>query len=282
MHHARRLALVAALALCGAACSKPAAPALAETVATGGAVTPPGSPASGTGVLTRRVARSATLLVRAARPLDAARDAATIAERHGGRVVSSERRDKTEGIVDGAEHSELTLAVPATSLDVTLDELRGIATHVDRDQVTSEDVTEASIDLAARLKSKRKLEQSYHALLERGSSVTDLLAIDKELAAVRTDIERLEGEQRALEGRVDESTIRLSIERDDPLITASLGAIADSARHAGADVVNVSALIVRGSLRAAGVLVPFAALFGVPALCLLLWRRRAARRFATV
>ena len=67
------------------------------------------------------------------------------------------------------------------------------------------------IDLEARLNSALREEQSYLSLLGRTSNVGEVLAIERELARVRADIERYQGQLEFLTRRVDLSTIYVEL-----------------------------------------------------------------------
>jgi hypothetical protein len=75
----------------------------------------------------------------------------------------------------------------------------------------AQDVSEEFVDLEARISSSKKLEEQYILLLEKQTEkVEDLLAIEKELARVRLEIERLEGRVRYLTNQVALSTVHLT------------------------------------------------------------------------
>ena len=92
----------------------------------------------------------------------------------------------------------------------------------------------------------------------------DALEVNAALAEVRTTIEKLEGRQRFLEKRVSTSTIELSVAESAPLVSASRFAFGPSLTRAAADLLNVSAAILHGSIRTLGVLVLILALVVVP------------------
>tara|TARA_Y100000758_G_scaffold286768_1_gene237733 strand:+ start:242 stop:586 length:345 start_codon:yes stop_codon:yes gene_type:complete len=75
----------------------------------------------------------------------------------------------------------------------------------------SEDVSERFIDLQARLKSSLREEESLLSLLGRTSTVSEVLAIERELTRVRSDIERFQGQLNFLERRIDLATITVSL-----------------------------------------------------------------------
>jgi len=65
-------------------------------------------------------------------------------------------------------------------------------------------------DLLARLKNSRDTEQRFRAILQqRTGNVSEVLQVEEGIARVRSDIERMEAEQKALEHRVDFATIEL-------------------------------------------------------------------------
>ncbi len=72
------------------------------------------------------------------------------------------------------------------------------------------DVTGEVIDLEARLKSERSAEQSLLKLLERAVSVSDVLTVERELARVRADVERLQGQLEFIQRSVALATIAVS------------------------------------------------------------------------
>ena len=67
--------------------------------------------------------------------------------------------------------------------------------------VKGEDVTEEFIDIEARLKAKRALEQQFVEIMKRANSVNDALNVERQLSDVRGEIEKIEGRKRFLENR---------------------------------------------------------------------------------
>ena len=106
--------------------------------------------------------------------------------------------------------AELTVRVPQPQFEEALERIEALGLVQSRN-LGSEDVTEQFIDLSARLTSSQREEQSLLALLERSGSVTEILTVERELARVRSDIERTQGQLNFLERRIDLATIRLSL-----------------------------------------------------------------------
>ena len=103
----------------------------------------------------------------------------------------------------------LTLRVPAASFDQALAALRALAREALAEQTTARDVTEEYTDLDARLRNLHAAEAQLLALVEQADTVEDLLQIEKRLAEVRGEIERLQGRFNVLQDRIALATIRL-------------------------------------------------------------------------
>ncbi len=108
------------------------------------------------------------------------------------------------------QQSTMTIRVPQAEFFTALEHIKSLG-KVRGENVGSEDVTERFIDLEARLRSALREEESLLSLLERANQVSEILAIERELARIRSDIERDQGQLNFLERRVDLSTITVSL-----------------------------------------------------------------------
>ena len=108
------------------------------------------------------------------------------------------------------QQSTMTIRVPQAEFFTALEHIKSLG-KVRGENVGSEDVTERFIDLEARLRSALREEESLLSLLERANQVSEILAIERELARIRSDIERYQGQLSFLERRVDLSTITVSL-----------------------------------------------------------------------
>jgi Domain of unknown function (DUF4349) len=105
----------------------------------------------------------------------------------------------------------LEIKVPQENLDKTLEAISKFGTVISN-QVKSDDVTTQIVDTEARLKNLRQQESLTQKIMERSGSVKDILAVSKELAQVRDQIERLDAQVKQLKGQVAFSTITVSLE----------------------------------------------------------------------
>lgn len=123
-----------------------------------------------------------------------------------------EARTTAEMMRDTEDRKEmqLTIRVPAHRFDSLMMALEKLALRVDQQNISTDNVTEEFIDVEARLRTKRELENRYRELLQQARSVADLLAIEGQLASVRGEIESMEGRLKYLNDEVAMSTIQLT------------------------------------------------------------------------
>lgn len=126
--------------------------------------------------------------------------------------------DLNAGRSGGVLHYQMTLRVPAERLDRAREEIRALALRVEREQMSTEDVTDQYVDLDARMRSLQATEAELRELLaesrERARKVSDVMEIYGELTGVRTQIEQIQGQLNALQGLVSLSTIQVTLEPD--------------------------------------------------------------------
>jgi hypothetical protein len=231
----------------------------------------------------RKVARKATVSLEVDAVAAAHTRAIAIAEERGGHVLTASRYDARG---DGSDHatSSLTLRVPGDKLTSALTELRRLATGAVSEQIGSDDVTDEFVDTESRLRNHKGLEEQLLALLKTAGSVESALKVHQELAAVRGEIERLEGRRQFLERETSWATITLSLS-EKPVAKVSEGFLDASFGRAKHDALAVGEGIIVGVIRLAGVFLPVLVLLFAPAALfiwlLLRWRaRRLAQRAA--
>ena len=187
----------------------------------------------------RRVISTASLVVTTDDVVAAATQAGQIVEGRGGYVESLSRSGD-----DRFARADLTLRVPQSEFSGALDQLRALG-EVVSESLGSEDVTDQFIDLEARLRSAERAEASLLALLERANAVTDILTIERELARIRTDIERFQGQLNFLERRVALATIYMALQSPEADFSeapeASLGVDVDRLERAVTQVKEIAA-----------------------------------------
>lgn len=163
------------------------------------------------------------------------------------------------------------LKVPAARFDDAMTGLSPLG-DVEQSNATAEDVGEEFVDITARVANAKRLEERLINLLAtRTGRLEDVLAVERELARVREEIERYEGRLRFLSTRVATSTIVASLHEEAPLIAATPGTnvIGQAFRDMWRNFVRFIATMIESL----GLLLPLAALGW------LTWR--ATRRWRT-
>ena len=110
----------------------------------------------------------------------------------------------------GYRTANINVRVPAERFDDAIQTLRGLGRVTD-EGVSSTDVTDQLIDVEARLGAWRVQEERLIVLLENATTVEDVIDIERRIAEVREDIERVAATQRNLENRVAASLIRVHL-----------------------------------------------------------------------
>jgi hypothetical protein len=173
---------------------------------------------------------------------------------------------------ESVRSATLELRVPADRFDEVVAGLAPVGA-IDYVNVTAEDVGEQYVDLTARADNARRLEARLVELLaQRAGKLADVLAVERELARVREEIERIDGRMRYLRTRAEMSSLTVTLHEPGPLVgRPGDHPIADALRQAWRNAVMFFAWLIAAS----GVLIPLAVLAGVG---VSLWRRFMPRR----
>lgn len=226
----------------------------------------------------RRIIRNAELTIELDAPSEAQRKLSSIAESHGGFVVTSESSQQDAG-GEGQPAVSVEMRVPAPRFDAAVAEVRALGGRVRHERTTGRDVTEEYIDLEARLRAQRALEAQFLEIMKRAGKVSEALEVQGQLAGVRGEIERVEGRRRFLENQSALSTIKVTLQTPQPLVSAETSGFVGGIKDAFGGGLDVAAAIVLGLVRVGVALLPVLLLFGVP--LALVWRfvrRRYPRR----
>ncbi len=173
-------------------------------------------------VTERKIIRNAELTLETNDPGEGQRRIATIAESRGGFVVTSESRQRSN---EGSSQTEMvvtvTVRVPAAQFDAVVNEIRSAGSRMAREKITGQDVTEEYIDLEARIRAKQALEAQFMEIMKQARSVQDALEVQRQLADVRAEIERLEGRRRFLENQSSLSTITVTLQPPTQIVSTT-------------------------------------------------------------
>lgn len=103
----------------------------------------------------------------------------------------------------------MSVRVPVARFDALVDALSAIGT-VEQRHLEAVDATATVVDTSARLAAKHALEQRYRELTARAGDIDEVLAVERELAKVRGDIESMTAQLAALQDRVAMSTLAIT------------------------------------------------------------------------
>jgi hypothetical protein len=173
---------------------------------------------------------------------------------------------------DQVRSATLQLRLPVGRFDEAVAGLTPFG-HVERVTVQAQDVSEEYVDGSARLANARRLEARLIELLARATGrLADVLAVERELARVREEIERAEGRLRWLRTRSALSTLAVTVHERTPIVgpAPASAPIAEAFRQAWRNFVSV----VAGTIAVSGVLVPVGVVALVLARLALAWERR--------
>ena len=157
---------------------------------------------------------------------------------------------------DQLRAATVEIKVPASRWNQLVSGLKPIGTLEAQDE-SAEDVSEEFVDVQARVANSRRLEERLIALLaNRTGKLSDVLAVERELARVREEIDRYEGRIRYLKSRAAVSTMTVTLHEPPPVLGSQPGQnpIADAFRNAWRIFVGMIAFLI-SSL---GVIVPLA------------------------
>jgi len=129
-----------------------------------------------------------------------------LVEKYGGHTADL-TIDRNQG---RARSGQWKARIPVKNYRAFLDEVRelGIPEHF---RETTEDVTAQYVDLDARIRNKKRLEDRILALLERSAGkINELIEVERELGRVRGEIERMESMFRSLQSRIKMTTVTIN------------------------------------------------------------------------
>ena len=110
--------------------------------------------------------------------------------------------------------------IPVDQFDPFLESLDKLGVPESRHQ-SAQDVTEEYVDLQARITNKKRLEERILQLLEeRSGKISDIIEVERELARVREEVERMEGRLRYLHNRTSLTTVTIKAREERDYVPA--------------------------------------------------------------
>ena len=120
-------------------------------------------------------------------------------------------------------NATLEVTIPTARFDEAMSGVKPLGT-VESSSATAQDVGEEFVDVNARMANSKRLEARLVTLLgTRTGKLEDVLAVERELARVREEIERSETRVRYLSTRIAMSTIAVTVHEKAPLVASQPG-----------------------------------------------------------
>ena len=227
----------------------------------------------------RKIIRNADITIEVPSTTNAQHQVTSIAESHGGFVVTSEAKQRESS--DPAQRTldiKLVVRVPSNQFGRAFDEIKKLAGNTPSEQVTSQDVTEEFIDLEARIKTQKALEVQFLEIMRQANKIADALEVQRQIAEVRNEIEKLEGRRRFLQNRSSLSTINVNIQMPKPVIAVTETGFRQSLREAVSDSASLGADLVLFFARFVIMMVPISLLVLLPSGLVIRYFLRRAKR----
>jgi hypothetical protein len=226
----------------------------------------------------RKIIKNAELTLEVDSPTDIQGTVTRIGETHGGFVVNSElKQRRTDDPARQAVDVTLVIRVPASQFGPTRDEILGLSKNILDSKTTGQDVTEEFIDLEARIKTQVALEAQFMEIMKQAHKVEDALEVQRQIADVRTEIEKLEGRKRFLENRSSLSTITVNLRSPGTVMVSATG-FGYEIKEAVKESVGVAREIVLFMIRLVIVMLPVFIFLILPAFLIVRYLVRRIKR----
>ncbi len=215
------------------------------------------------------------------RDLEASRAKLEEMTRAAGGFVADVRFDRG----DLSSEIQMTLRLPAEGFAPFIKSLAALGV-IEKEATATEDVTDQWVDLNRRIETDEKLAARLESLIENKSyQFKDLLDVERELARLRLDIERLQGSLRGMDDRIALSTLKVTMRQEvlqkiappDSVFAPLLNALENAGPHMKGSV-HAMMSFAGGLISLIMVLLPWLIVLGVLlSLVIFIARRRKHR-----
>ncbi len=155
----------------------------------------------------------ADLAVRVGDVDDAVAQTEQVTATAGGTVANAERTGQTTA----TGTARLVLRVPPDQFWPVIRALEDLGTRVQLTQ-SSQDVTAEVADVESRVTSARRVIETFRSRLDQATTITDILALETEIARREAELEALEARKRALDDSVDLSTVTVTFTATEEVV----------------------------------------------------------------
>jgi Domain of unknown function (DUF4349) len=192
----------------------------------------------------------------------------------GGHVESSQQANAGD-----RESASVTYRIPAERWNDALDALHGVGQKLVSLTTNSSDVTAQVIDLNARIANLQASETALQEIMQKATTISDVLKVQDQLTSVRGDIESMTAQRDHLSNQAALATLTVNFNVPVPATT-----VASGGWDFGAEVDNATASLVRVGQWVASLLIWLVIVFlpvAIPLLIIFLAALWLARRVAS-
>ncbi len=137
-----------------------------------------------------------------------------------------------------------TLRVPSDRFEDALDRIGALGERLNL-TMSGQDVSEEYVDLEARLRHWRALEEFHLGLLESSETIDEALRVQDRLSGVQIEIERIEGRLRYLDSRTSMSSITVSMtEAPTPVPVQTTSVLGDALDRAKEVILGIFSFLI--------------------------------------
>ncbi|MDX2301777.1 MAG: DUF4349 domain-containing protein [Microscillaceae bacterium] len=105
----------------------------------------------------------------------------------------------------------LVMRVEVRSFEALMEDVLKESVDLVQKDIQAQDVTEAFVDIQARLKTKKKVEERYLEILQQAKTIEEILQVENQIRQIREEIEAQEGRLKYLSDQTRYSTITIEM-----------------------------------------------------------------------
>ena len=158
----------------------------------------------------KKIIRTASMTIQTQTFEDSLAALKSACEGQGGWIESSSENVNSH---TGLRTAYLTLRIPQTALDAYLDNTASLGRITSRSE-SAQDVTETYQDNAARLTTQQALMARLQALITESADLSDLLALESQIADTQYEIDQLQSALNATDRQVSYSTVNVTLKEE--------------------------------------------------------------------
>lgn len=222
----------------------------------------------------KKIIRNVSLTIKTSAYDDSMASLTALLSQYGGYLESSSEYTNNRDL----RTASLTLRIPADSLDAFLSGTGELGRITSRN-MSSTDVTASYQDTAARLENQKLLLARLQALTDTAGDLSDLLALETQLADTQYNIEQLESTLADTDQQVNDATVRVTLnEEAQPDLRDETVSLGDRIKGALSTGWNAFVSFLQDCVVFLTAALPFIAIVAVMAIVIIIIRKAKKRK----